>query len=120
LLAGAILGVLLLASAVGYALRLKVGPAPHPVVDNLNARIKAWWVMAATIGLAILAGKGAVIVLFGFVSFVALREFVTLAPTRRGDHRALLIGFFVVLPMQYYYVWIEWYGLFSIFIPVYA
>lgn len=119
-LAGAILGVLLAASAVGFALRLKVGSAAHPVIDNLNARIKAWWGMAAAIGLALLAGKAGVIVLFAFVSFVALREFATIAPTRRGDHRALLIGFFVVLPLQYYFVWIEWYGLFSIFIPVYA
>ena len=80
----------MIASVVGFALRLKVGPAPHPVIDNLNARIKAWWVMAAAIGLALLAGKGGVIVLFAFVSFVALREFATIAPTRRGDHRALL------------------------------
>jgi phosphatidate cytidylyltransferase len=120
MLAGAILGVLVIASVVGFALRLKAGAAPHPVIDNLNARIKAWWAMAAAIGLALFAGKGGVIVLFAFVSFVALREFATIAPTRRGDHRALLVGFFVVLPLQYYFIWIEWYGLFSIFIPVYA
>jgi len=45
---------------------------------------------------------------------------VTLLPTRRGDHLALVIAFFVVLPAQYYLIWIEWYGLYSIFIPVYA
>jgi phosphatidate cytidylyltransferase len=120
ILAGGILGILLIASAAGFALRLKVGPAPHPVIDNLNARIKAWWAMAAIIGLALLAGKGGVVLLFAFVSFVALREFATVTPTRRGDHRALLAAFFVVLPLQYWLVWIEWYGLFSIFIPVYA
>jgi phosphatidate cytidylyltransferase len=49
-----------------------------------------------------------------------LREFVTLTPTRRGDHWALLAAFFVVLPLQYYLVWIDWYGLYAIFIPVYA
>jgi phosphatidate cytidylyltransferase len=45
---------------------------------------------------------------------------VTLLPTRRGDHTALGAAFFVVLPVQYYLVAIEWYGLYSIFIPVYA
>src|SRR5262249_24685126 len=38
----------------------------------------------------------------------------------RGDHVALATAFFIVLPAQYYLIWIEWYGLYSIFIPVYA
>ena len=120
LLSAGILGILVLASVVGFALKLRAGPRPHAVIDNLNARIKAWWGMAAAIGLALLAGRGGVILLFAFVSFVALREFATIAPTRRGDHRALLLGFFLFLPLQYYLIWIEWYGLFSILIPVYA
>ena len=45
---------------------------------------------------------------------------MTLTPTRRGDHLALAVAFFVVLPLQYYLIWIDWYGLYSIFIPVYA
>ena len=118
-LAGAVVGSLLMASVVGFALRLRAG-GPSPTIDNLNARIKAWWVMVAVIGVALAAGKAGIVPLFAFVSFVALREFVTIAPTRRGDHRPLLVAFFVVLPLQYYLVWIEWYGLFSIFIPVYA
>jgi len=58
--------------------------------------------------------------LFGLTSFLALREFITLTPTHRGDHRALFWAFFVVLPLQYYLIAIRWYGLFSILIPVYA
>ena len=60
------------------------------------------------------------ILLFSLISFLALREFVTLAPTKPGDHRALFWSFFVVTPVQYYLIWIEWYGLFSILIPVYV
>jgi len=60
------------------------------------------------------------VVLFALTSFVALREFVTLTPTRRGDHRSLFWAFFVILPLQYYLVAIKWYGLFSVMIPVYA
>ena len=66
------------------------------------------------------AGKGGVIVLFGLLSFFALREYITLCYTRRGDHLVLLLAFFVALPVQYALVWIEWYGLYAIFIPVYA
>jgi phosphatidate cytidylyltransferase len=120
-LAGGIVGVLVFASAVGLVLKARAGwGQPHAVIDNLNARIKAWWIMAAAIGLALLAGKGGVIALFAFASFVALREYATITPTRHGDHRALVVSFFVILPLQYYLVWVEWYGLYSIFIPVYA
>ena len=118
-LAAVVLGVLVIASAVGFALRVRTN-GPSPTIENLNARIKAWWWMVAVIGIALAAGKLGIVLLFAFVSFIALREFATIAPTRRGDHRSLLIAFFVVLPLQYYLVWIEWYGLFSIFIPVYA
>jgi phosphatidate cytidylyltransferase len=90
------------------------------VLDNLSARIKAWWVMIVLLGVAFLAGRRAVIVLFAFLSFAALREFITLTPTHRADRMALFMSFFVVLPMQYWLIWIDWYGLFVVLIPVYA
>src|ERR1700722_14108689 len=118
---GGILAVLTVASLIGYVLALRQ-PAgePSPVIENLNARIRAWWVMVALIAVALMLGKAGVIILFALVSFTGLREFATLTPTRRGDHYALAASFFIVLPIQYYLVWIEWYGLFSIFIPVYV
>jgi len=117
-----VVGVLVLASAIGAALgrRPTADGNPNLAVENLNARVKAWWVMVAAIGGAFLLGRAGVILLFAFASFAALREFITLTPTRRGDHWALLGGFFVVLPIQYALIWTEWYGLYSIFIPVYG
>ena len=121
LLFGGVLGVLLLASAIGALLRWRVAHGqPHAVIDNLNSRVNAWWVMVGVIGLAFAFGKGGVIVLFWLISFYALREFMTLAYTRRGDHAAIAVAFFIALPVQYFLIWIEWYGLYSIFIPVYA
>jgi phosphatidate cytidylyltransferase len=120
-LLGGILGILVCASLVGFALKHWAAQGePHAAIDNLNARIKSWWLMTVAIGLALLAGRSGVILLFAFVSFAALREYVTLTPTRRGDHWQLLLGFFLVLPFQYFLIWIEWYGLYSIFIPVHA
>jgi phosphatidate cytidylyltransferase len=113
--------VLVLASAVAGLLKWRVAKGqPHSVIDNLVARINAWWVMVLVIGLAFLFGKAGVIVLFLLISFHALREFLTLAYTRRGDHLAIAACFFIVLPVQYLLIWIEWYGLYSIFVPVYA
>ena len=58
--------------------------------------------------------------LFGIVAFFALREFVTLSPTGRGDHRGLVLAFFVVLPVQYWLVGSGYFDLFAVFIPVYV
>ena len=94
--------VLVVASLVGYVLKQSVAKGqPHATIDNLNARIKAWWVMVLVISLAFLFGKTGVILLFLFISFAALREFMTLTYTRSADYLALAAAFFVVLPVQY-------------------
>lgn len=121
LIAAGVFVLLAAVSALGVWLKLSAADGhPHPLIDNLNLRIQAWWAMTVTIGLALLAGRIGVVVLFAFVSFTALREFLTLAPTRRGDHQALVMAFFVVLPFQYFLIGVEWAGLYEVFIPVYA
>jgi phosphatidate cytidylyltransferase len=113
--------VLAIASLVGYILdRRFAADAPNATIANLNSRIRSWWGMVALLAMAFAFGKGGVIVLFALASLAALREFITLTPTRRGDHIALAVAFFVVLPLQYYLVWIDWYGMYSVFIPVYV
>lgn len=112
---------LALASAIAAWLRLRLAPgAPTATVDNLAARIKAWWIMIVLLALALWAGRPGIIALFAFISFQSLREFISLTHTRRGDHNALLWSFFLFLPLQYILIGIDWYGLFSILIPVYA
>lgn len=114
-------GLLLLASAIGFVLQRRLSPdGQNAGIENLNARIRAWWVMVITISLAFLAGRTGVIILFALCSFAALREFMTLTNATRADHRTLAAVFFIVLPVQYVLIGISWYGLFSIFIPVWV
>lgn len=116
-----VLGILVLASVIGAVLHARVKTdSGRATVANLNARTRAWWVMCIVFALAIASGKIGAVVLFGMTSFLALREFITMSPTRRGDHRTLFWAFFVILPLQYYFVAIGWYGMFAILIPVYA
>jgi phosphatidate cytidylyltransferase len=118
---GGIFTVLIVASGIGLVLKQRLSPdTNHNVIDNLNSRIKAWWGMILLIVGAIWIGKGGFIALFAFISFQSLREFISQTHTRRGDHRALLWSFFFFLPLQYYLIAIDWYGMFSILIPVYA
>lgn len=118
---GGVLALLVVGTAGGAVLAARVGDGPaRATIENLNARIRAWWVMCAVFALALATGGLGSIVLFGLVSFLALREFLTLTPTRAADHRALFWTFFLLTPLQYYLVAIGWYGFFSVLIPVYA
>ncbi len=120
-LLGGLAAVLIAASAVGYALQLRLSPdGSNAVIENLNDRIYAWWAMVVLIGLALIFGRTGAVLLFAFASFAALREFVTLTNTRRADHWALATAFFIVLPVHYYFIWAGRTGMYSIFIPVYA
>jgi len=120
-LIGGVIALLLMASAIGAVLARTVrSENGRRTVQNLNARTRAWWMMVAIFLFAMLSGGLGSVVLFALTSFLALREFVTMTPTKLGDHGTLLWVFFVITPIQYALVALHWYGLFSIFIPVYA
>ncbi len=118
--------LLLAASLIGAVLKQRLLAQVEPsqkslnTVHNLITRVNAWWVMVAVLALAFITGKLGTIILFGAISYFALREFITLTPTRAGDHRTLSLAFFLLIPLHYYLIYIEWYTLFSILIPVYA
>lgn len=118
-LLGGVGGVLVLASAVGVLLARRAD-GPNDAIENFNTRVNAWWVMVVLLGVAFMAGRTGIVVLFALCSFAALREFMTLTRTVRADHWAVAVAFFVVLPVQYVLIWVDWYGLYSVFIPVYA
>jgi phosphatidate cytidylyltransferase len=120
LLAGAA-ALLAFATVVSLVLRRHAtSEAARATVQNLHARIMAWWVMVAMLGVAAWLGAGATLLLFAAISFYALREFVSLTPTRGADNWPLVAAFYLFLPLQYWLIWIGWYGLFAILIPVYG
>lgn len=118
---GGVLGLLVLSTLIGGLLKFSVkSPSAEATIANLNARIRAWWVMSAIFALTLLIGPIGSLVLFALLSLFALREYITLVPTRRADHRALFWSFFIFTPLQYCLIAIHWYGMFAILIPVYA
>ncbi|HJW07024.1 MAG TPA: phosphatidate cytidylyltransferase [Rhodanobacter sp.] len=118
---GAVLALLVVASLIGWVLARRArSDGAREVVANLNARIGAWWWMVAILCVCFLLGRVATLVLFALASFFALREFLTLTPTRRGDHLPLVLCFYLAIPLQYWLIGIDWYGLFAICIPVYG
>jgi phosphatidate cytidylyltransferase len=118
---GGVLALLVAASVIGWLMKRGAkSDAARSVIDNLNARTRAWWKMCAIFAVTLLVGQIGSLVLFGLMSLLALREYITLVPTRRSDHTTLLWSFFVITPLQYYLVGIGWYGFFAILIPVFA
>jgi phosphatidate cytidylyltransferase len=114
-------GILVVASVIGAVMKMRVKTeAGRATVANLNARTRSWWVMAGVFCATMLLGHLFTTVLFGLLSFFALREFITLNRTERADHEVLFWAFFVFTPLHYVLVGIQWYGMFSVFIPVYA
>jgi phosphatidate cytidylyltransferase len=114
-------GVLALATLVAFARSFRESSeAQSALQERFGRELRAVWVGALLFWVAWAAGPFVSTLLFGFVSFFALREFVTLTHTRRADHRALLLAFFVVLPAQYALVGMRLFNAFTVFIPVYV
>ncbi|HUT90245.1 MAG TPA: phosphatidate cytidylyltransferase [Thermoguttaceae bacterium] len=126
-LIGFVLLLLIAATVVVRILKRRVSEArvDLALVETFRVRVRAWWTLFAGLAAAFLsdqyfAGHGVTILLFGFISFWALREFITLTPTRPGDHFALFFVFTLLTPAQFVLVWLERYDLYSTLIPVYA
>lgn len=123
LLLAVILAALMIATVVGLVLsrRESLG-IESAIVRRFNVKVRVWWTMVAIFFLAFLLHRVGVVVLFFLVSFWALREFISMTPTRRGDHRTLFWIFFVFTPLQYILIGLgsDYYDFYSIMIPVYA
>ena len=86
---------------------------------RFQRELRAVWVGAVLFWAAWISGPAGATLLFGVISFLALREYVTLLKTRRSDHRSLLLAFFGVLLLHYALLGWRCFDLFSVFIPVY-
>ena len=133
-LLGLVLGSLIIATVVAWFLaRRRFGNVATAPLARFQGKLRVWWTMLILFSMAFLMHRGGVVMLFGLVSFWALREFITMTPTRRGDHRALFWVFFIFTPLQYLLIllgsrppaWaggasVDYYDYYSIMIPVYA
>jgi len=114
-------GVLTLVTVIAVSGSVRERDArAQTMFDRFVRDLRAVWLGAVLFWVSWASGAFVSTLLFGVLSFLALREFVTLTHTRRGDHRSLLLAFFVVLPLQYGIVATEHFDLFTVFVPVYV
>jgi phosphatidate cytidylyltransferase len=86
---------------------------------DLGKRMISWWVIIALTAGALVGGWQGTSVLFAIVSFLALREFLSLAPARREDRLIILLAY-LTIPISYLFVIINIYMFYLVFIPVYV
>ncbi len=121
-----VFGLLLMASVGAFLLSIReyaddtVAERRRLELRKLDGVIRTSWFMMLIFWISWVTGDWVALTLFGLVSFFALREFLTLSPTRRGDHRSLVLAFFGVLPAQYWLVGSGHFDMFTVFIPVYV
>ncbi|MBB4845235.1 phosphatidate cytidylyltransferase [Paucibacter oligotrophus] len=117
-------GALALASAASFllGLRAREEDGEHALARRrkIQHELNLLWLGASLFWAAWISGPLGATLLFGVLSFLALREFITLLHTRRGDHRSLILAFFVLLPLQYLVVGLREFNLFTVLVPVYA
>ena len=110
--------MLLLASTTGALLKLRFARGhPHEVIDNLNARIRAWWIMAAILGGGLWSGKLVTLVMFAVISLIAMHEYLTAGPSPTAGNWINWLVIFAVIPVQYTLILFKWHIAYLVFIP---
>lgn len=112
---GGVLGALTVA-VLAAALLPAIKPGDY---RNLRQRIGSWWVMIALLAAALLLGWQATVALFAVIAFIALREFLSLAPIRKEDRLIVLVAY-LTIPAAYALIALDRYGLYLVFTPVYV
>ena len=116
-------GLALLAAAASLLVHRLMLRTTDPVkltwIGQLNSRLQVSWLILLLFATGFALGEVALAVIFALASFFALREFVALTPIKPADHIALILAFYVVIPVQYVLVASGWYQLYAVFIPVY-
>ena len=120
-----VFGILIIVSVTAFLLTFREqadahDEAWHAELKNFRKLLGTSWFMVVVFWMAWAMGDTMATLLFALIAFFALREFITLSPTRRGDHRSLVLAFFIVLPIQFWLVRTEHFDLFTVFIPVYV
>lgn len=108
--------ILIIATIIRFILHIK---NPEKDDSELRLRIQSWWWIIGSLFFVLVVSKTLTIIFLAFISFLALKEFLSIVSVRQADRRVVSWAY-LSIPVQYYWVSIGWYGMFIIFIPVYV
>ncbi len=87
-------------------------------VENFKTRMKSFWIIVFLFTIAFMFNKLVAIIFIMLISYLALKEFFSMIPTRRSDRRVLLWAY-LAIPIQYYFIFTDWIVMFYLFVPLY-
>ena len=112
---GGIFAVLILITAIFYAVRVTKGSGK--LINELIERTLSWWMILVGFTVTIFFSRFFATIALGFLAFVAFRELTSRLNLRLSDRRTLFLCY-CAIPFQFFVAYIEWYGMFIIFIPI--
>lgn len=85
---------------------------------NFKLRLKSFWVIVILFTVAFSFNKMFAFVFLAFINYLSLKEYFSLIQTRRADRRVLLWAY-LSIPIQFYFIYINWIVMFYILVPLY-
>ncbi|WP_102349059.1 phosphatidate cytidylyltransferase [Bacillus sp. Marseille-P3661] len=107
---------LLTVNIVFYILKKK---EPMKNFSTISLRVKTWWGMFGVFCAATLFNPIVSLISLMILCFFALKEYFSMMRTRKADRR-LFLWAYITIPIQFYWIYTGWYGMFIVFIPVYV
>jgi phosphatidate cytidylyltransferase len=107
--------ILVIASLLVWWLQRRSGGGQ----GELAARVKSWWVMVTVFAIAVFIYQPLSAVFLGLVSYLALKEYFSIIPTRKID-RLVMLAAYLAVPVQFWLAYRAEFGLFMVFIPVWV
>jgi len=71
-----------------------------PILPELRARLRSWWIMAASFSACLILGRDMSLVFLALVSFLVLREYLSVTPFGARDRVGLFVAY-ATIPLQY-------------------
>ncbi|MBR1775465.1 phosphatidate cytidylyltransferase [bacterium] len=87
-------------------------------MENMWIRLKSFFMIVIFFTAAFCFNKITAFLFLTLISYLCLKEFLSLIPTRRTDRNVLLWAYWSI-PISYYIIYIKWASLFYLWIPLY-
>ncbi|WP_345239513.1 phosphatidate cytidylyltransferase [Pontibacillus salipaludis] len=82
-------------------------------------RVKTWWGMFVIFCFATLFNPVVSLFSIMILCFYSLKEYFSMMKTRKSDRR-LFLWSYLMIPIQFLWIYVGWYGMFIVFIPIYV
>ena len=111
-----IIALLILAKAGLILLKTRISLED---LKEMNLRLRTWWIMVVTFSTSLVLGRWGSLTFIALISFLALKEYLSLIPTRPIDRPILFLAY-IAIPIQFFLIALKQYQMFIVFTPLFA